>query len=364
MKKPLGIVINVSAAYIVWRVALWIIESVAPAFWPLYQRFLGPSYWANLDGVYYLTIARGGYGPYQQAFFPLYPLLIRWITVLTGINDISVSLIISHISFYLGILLFYALAEDYNKSTARWGLLLFLVFPTSFFFSAIYTESLFLFLSALCLFSSRKKWWLLAGISGGLASGTRMFGIFLFPAILCEYFSQKLRNRSILSFASLLLIPVGLCSYMAYLYFSIGDPFAFFHVQPAFGAERSGNTLIFLPQVIWRYMKIFTSVSPFSLTYAISVFEFAVLSGGLWVLWWGYKHHVRMLYLIYSLAILIIPTLTGTLSSLPRYVLSAFPLFFMFGSMHNMWIKILAFLIFMVGFILSATAFLRGYFIA
>lgn len=364
MKKPWRVLASISAAFVVWRGALWIIESVAPAFWPLYTRFLGPSFWSNFDGVYYLTIARGGYGPYQQAFFPLYPLLIRWLTKLSGIDDVTVSVLISHAAFFFGILLFYLLAYDEDRKNAKWSLLLFLLFPTSFFFAATYTESLFLLLSALCLYAAKRQWWLVAGVSGFFACTTRLFGIFLFPAVLWEYAQSRLQTRRWVHFIGICLIPLGLLSYMAYLNASIGDPLAFFHVQPAFGAGRSGNALIFLPQVAWRYLKIFFSVRPLTLTYMVSVFEFIVLIMGIWLLWLGYKRRVRTSYLIYSLAILVTPTLTGTLSSLPRYMLSAFPLFFIFGSMHNTWIKILAVIVSAVVLVLAATAFLQGYFIA
>ena len=364
MKKLWQVIAFISAVFVFRRGALGIIENTAPAFWPLSTRFLGPSFWSNFDGVYYLTIARWGYGPYQQAFFPLYPLLIRWLTKVSGIDDVTVSLLISHVSFFFGLLLFYLLARDNDQINARWSLLLFLLFPTSFFFAATYTESLFLLLSALCLYAAKRQWWLVAGVSGFFASTTRLFGIFLFPAVLWEYARSRPQARRWVHFIGICLIPVGLLSYMVYLNASIGDPLAFFHVQPAFGAERSGNALIFLPQVAWRYLKIFFSVAPLTLTYMVSVFEFIALIMGIWLLWVGYKRRVRPSYLIYSLAILVTPTLTGTLSSLPRYMLSAFPLFFIFGSVHNTWIKILAAMIFAVVFVLAATAFLQGYFIA
>jgi hypothetical protein len=36
---------------------------------------------ANFDGVYYLRIAKLGYQQYEQAFFPLYPLLISFFSL-------------------------------------------------------------------------------------------------------------------------------------------------------------------------------------------------------------------------------------------------------------------------------------------
>src|SRR3989338_6084990 len=61
---------------------------------------------ANFDGAHYLLIAKNGYSQYQQAFFPLYPLLIRWLSPLFFNNHLLTALIISNISFLLGLLIF------------------------------------------------------------------------------------------------------------------------------------------------------------------------------------------------------------------------------------------------------------------
>src|SRR3990172_6131345 len=61
---------------------------------------------ANFDGAHYLLIAKNGYSQYQQAFFPLYPLLIRWLSPFFLNNHLLTALIISNISFLLGLYFF------------------------------------------------------------------------------------------------------------------------------------------------------------------------------------------------------------------------------------------------------------------
>src|SRR3990167_11451176 len=48
---------------------------------------------ANFDGVHYLLIARQGYVQYEQAFFPLYPLFIRFLSPLFLNNHLITALL-------------------------------------------------------------------------------------------------------------------------------------------------------------------------------------------------------------------------------------------------------------------------------
>ena len=162
----------------------------------------------------------------------------------------------------------------------------------------------------------------------------------------------------------ILLVPLGLVTYMVYLWQTRGDPLAFYHVQPAFGAARSAESLILLPQVIWRYLKIVFLASPYTFPYVISLFELTSFVGSLCLLWIGYKKKVSLSYLFYAGAVMILPTLTGTLSSFPRYLLSAFPLFFIFGMIQSVYVKILLSVIFFLGLVLFCSAFLQGYFVS
>ena len=61
---------------------------------------------ANFDGAHYLLIAEQGYYQYQQAFFPLYPLLIRLLSPVFPNNRLITALVISNLSFLFGLWLF------------------------------------------------------------------------------------------------------------------------------------------------------------------------------------------------------------------------------------------------------------------
>lgn len=347
--------------FVGWRLSLVAVQSIASFLFTPYETFWGPTPWANFDGVHYLTIAQEHYYQYQQAFFPFYPMLIRWLSFATGASTSWIALGISHVSFVFGLYFFLKLSRSYRKGNSLWSVILFLLFPTSFFFVAAYPESLYFALAAGALYALEKRWWWWAGLVGMLASGTRLFGVYLLIPAIIEY--SVVKKKQIGDILGLGLIPLGLIIYMIYLWQTVGDPLAFFHVQSAFGANRSGGQLIFLPQVLWRYLKILLTVDPSSFSYMIASFELLTFIFTVYLFVKGVQKKLKLSLLLYATAVVITPTLTGTLSSFPRYLLAAFPLFFVLGSLSER-TKILLALLFGLALIYFASAFLRGYFVA
>lgn len=352
MKKLWRDTLIISVVFALWRTILLGIEAVAPLLWPLREGFLGQlSPWANFDGAHYTSIARVGYGGYQQAFFPLYPMLIRFFGFATKLPYEYSAIFVSHVAFLIGLFLFWRYLE--GTRGRAWTIAFLLLYPASFFFVAGYSESVFFALAAGTLLAIKRKQWLLAGILAGLASATRLVGVFLILPLL---FSMRLTAIS--------LAPVGLMAYMAYLWKTLGDPLAFFHVQPAFGASRSGGELIFLPQVVWRYARIFTTVPTGELLYHVAVLELLSFVLGAILLVMALRKRYGPAILLYSACVLALPSLTGTLSSMQRYVLAAFPLFAVLGDMRSVWIKTAILIVFFAILVYAATGFLQGYFIS
>jgi hypothetical protein len=311
------------------------------------ETFLGPSIWANFDGIHYLKIAQFGYAEFQQAFFPLYPLLIR---LLANIFDtpqryVISGLLISNISYVILLFVFtklLTLVKIENKKISeiniRQSLIFLSFFPTSFYFGSVYTESLFLLfllLSFLLVYLKKKFWY---GFVASLASATRFVGVFLF-------------------------VPVGLLGYMTYLGINYNDPLMFIHVQPYLGASRTTDELVFFPQVYYRYIKIFITVSISSYAWFIATVEFVFFNSTLFFLWKSWKEKLPIGWIFFSLISVIFPTLTGTLSSIPRYVLIAFPVFIVISFM-NARFKTVYFTISYILFIVFTILFTQGYWIS
>lgn len=309
-----------------------------------------------------MFIAGSGYGLYEQAFFPFYPLLIRAVSSLP-VPPVYAGLLISHIAFFLGLLLFYDFALRMDKKSAVWSVLLLLAFPTSFFFAAVYPTSLYFLLTVAAFTAIEKRKWLFAGVLGFLASLTRIYGAFLIIPAALEYI--RLHTKIAWKVVSAIgLIPLGLVVYMTYLYISFGDALSFIRVQSAFGAQRNTDKIVLLPQVLWRYAKIFTSVSPVSVEYGIAVLEIVTFVFFLYLLLRAFNTRLNTSFILYCGIVLIVPTLTGTLTSVPRYVLDAFPLFIVMGMAHNTRVKAILLFIMLVGLVICTSLFLQGYFVA
>lgn len=354
--------------FLVWRGFLFLVAVAAPQFlsyqptFPYANQFplTGLPQWlysfANFDGVHYLTIISRGYkgAALIQAFFPAYPLLVKFIplhsqTIITG-------LIWSNIFTFLTLILLFWLGKQVLKKSSTkeiWSLLLiFLLFPTSFFLGSFYSESLFLFfVLGSFLAANYKKWWL-AGLFAIGASASRVVGIILVPALLLEfllpqlsgnnllsslstrakknYFLEQLKNKvskkSILPIIFIFSGSAGLLAFMYFLWKEFSDSLYFFHVQAEFGSGRQ-EALISYPQVVFRYIKILLTYRPIGLNYLIFIQEFIAGTIGLiLILWAGKKLYIS--HTLFALGVFFIPTLTGTFSSMPRYLLVAWPIFF------------------------------------
>jgi hypothetical protein len=118
----------------------------------------------------------------------------------------------------------------------------------------------------------------------------------------------------------------GLLAYMVFLQVKFYDFLMFLHVQGGFGAERSSGALILLPQVFYRYLKIFISLGPTHMRFYNALFELVFTCLALYFLVVSFRK-IKLSYWLAALGILILPTLTGTLSSMPRYILSMFIIF-------------------------------------
>lgn len=370
--------------FLTWRTVLIVILLFAISFIPLgyKDRFLGGGplnyrvspglfAWANFDGEHYLSIAIFGYKNLEQAFFPVYPILMSFFSrpnlsdlIASLVNTTIAGLIISNVSFVLALIFLWELLRlDFSSKISYLTLFLIIIFPTSFYFGAVYNESLFLLLSVLSFYSARKSKWFAAGMFGAIASATRVFGILLLPVLLIEAWQQKISFSKLLW---LFLIPVGLGSYMWYLNLTIRDPLAFYHFQTLVGQQHQPG-IITLPQVYFRYIKMFATVSLQN-----PIFQTLVLESFIGLIFfilpvYGYFKKIRFSYLLYAMLGFLVPTVQGSFSSTPRYVIVLFPSFLAAALWVSNLPKLARVILLLLSFfalVLEASLFLRGYWVA
>lgn len=374
---------NVFASFVFWRIFLILSALFSFSAFSFQKGFLGGDLtnylqrpllwgWANFDGVHYIDIAQKGYRPLTHFFFPGYIVAIKYIGNffgLVGQYGLLISgLAISHISFVIGLWGFVQLIKlDYDNKVQKWSIALLLLFPTSFFFGSVYTESLFFASSVLTFLFARKEKWFFAGTFAFIATATRLVGIAVLAGLFLEILAQKRTKLALTSFYSFLAGCLGIGGYLYYLHIKTGDFLAFFHNIEIYGDQRSTN-IVLLPQVFYRYL--FKIIPHLDYTYFPSVFttylELGVATLFFIVLCIGFKK-LRLSYWIYFLIAYLLPPLSGSFSSFPRYVLIMFPAYILL-SQYMMTQKrlvqgiILALLLVVLS--ISTSLFVSGYWIS
>ena len=182
-KKYISIISYPTTIYLFWRLVTLLFQiflqphyKITEASATLYQRIYlsWTTYW---DVGHYTGIALKGYQYPQQAFFPLWSLLIKTISL----SDISVYALVYFLTFILGLttfILFYILASRLiGQTKAKYALILFASFPSTMFLLAGYTEGLFLTLTLLSFLLLEKRLYFLGSLVGGLTSMTRLAGV-------------------------------------------------------------------------------------------------------------------------------------------------------------------------------------------
>ena len=288
-----------------------------------------PSYFLNLffnwDSFWHHGIAELGYyfipgKPSNIAFFPLYPMTVQFSSFIVGGLRTN-GFIISNLALFLAVFYLVKLLrlEFGDDSIAGRSALYLLVFPGSLFFSYFYSEGLFLFLSLAAFYGARKKRWLSASILGCLAALTKIIGVLIVIPLLIEYFEPRLRARKIklnpakLEALSLILVPLGLLSFMTYCGIKFGDPLAFIHAQAAWGtkAVTPAGSLA----KISMFPPFFKMLYPGFLVFALLVIVVMILN------------KLRTSYIVYAGLLLLAYLSSNNLEAVPRQLSVVFPLF-------------------------------------
>jgi hypothetical protein len=220
-----------------------ITDSTIPPYHLRPDNLIMDVFGSRWDTGFYLSIVQEGY-KFQGvqfpsvAFFPLLPLLMRAFLFLTG-DPVLAGLLVANLALIAASILFYNFVlDEWGETIAGRAVWYLLIFPTSFFGSAIYTESLFLLLAVGAFYLARKGIWESAGMLGLLACLTRFVGIILAPVLFIEWLDQRRSPRAArrpdwLALVFIAAIPLGTAAYMAYLQRTFGDPLAFAHASAA-----------------------------------------------------------------------------------------------------------------------------------
>ena len=209
---------------------------------------------ARWDTDFYHQIATVGYRWDPSAFlhqnvvfFPLYPLLMRWGGALLGGHPLLAGTVISLAAFAGAIALLYRMAVLELGEEKAWPVILLVsTYPFALFYSVVYTESLFLFLTVGAFYAMRRRYLLLAALAGFAAGLTRPNGFWLaVPLLWLATRGAEGRGgrggRDVPAILAALAPLAGVAIFSAYLSVRFGDALAWMHGQAAWGMPLLGR---------------------------------------------------------------------------------------------------------------------------
>lgn len=356
MKSKIKLAFVLSLAWLFSHLSIWTFRVLTSD--RTWNEILG-----KWDAGWYEIIIHQGYEAQNFAFFPLYPMLIKYLGI--ALNITNTKFLGSFVSLFLFVCTL-ALMISFASSTrisqgrktllpqSHWSILALLMSPSSFILHTHHTESLFLFLSFVAFFLSHQKNWKGAAIFAGLCALTRNQGVLVaFCVALTPFFSKPYEHKK----ASMQFILSGIISalifslYPIYQYTKTGSFFAFLDAQQHWSHATS----------VLEYFRTFwfgnsqQSLRISGILHHIYYFLLIYLTKEIWK-----DNRVLALYCALSLAIM---PLQGELVNAFRFGLVLFPLHFCLGNkLHSMrpplrWIICLGFVVLNL---VVAEAFSRG----
>lgn len=322
---------------------------------------LGP--WTSFDGGWYLSIADGGYAfvsvdaQANVAFFPAYPLGMRWLGWVLGGNPMAAGVVLTLVSGAVAVVVFARwCALRLGSPAVRWAVVALVVYPYAWYlFGATYADALFLAAAVGAFTLVERGHPIAGGLVGAVATAARPVGAAVVVGLIVLVWARRgglsggvragvrrLRPAD----AGVLLSAVGLVGWMAYQWARFGDPLVFSRIQAAWGQESGPATwfkLDFLARLRavpchtsgWVTGEVTTcGVNQGSdLLYTAGVaLQGGLLVAGLVALPWVIRRF-GVAYGVYT-ALVLAPALLGSqdFQGAGRYLLAAFPLFALAGA--------------------------------
>lgn len=321
--------------------------------------------WSRFDAGFYVDIAQHGYWAASTLsttsnwiFLPLYPILIFFTHYPLGSSQAAfdiAGILISNLAGLAAVIYFaLLLRREFRTPVVMRSILYLLLFPLSFYLSAIYPEALFLACVLACIYYTRGQHWWLASLCGVLATLARIQGFLLVVPVAWEYWQvmsehyaplpalhgltvqQKLvawlrsrcsgpllaahEARNWWHGLAVALIPLGLAPFLIYSQLTVGDALATIHNHSVgWGRHVAAPWKVLVLALGHPQMP-----DPFDWNFWLLNVAAIVLFLGLTLLWW---RRLPITYTLYSLVMLVMPLSTGSINSIGRYYLTVFPVF-------------------------------------
>jgi hypothetical protein len=301
---------------------------------------------ARYDAGWYVAIAQDGYafqGRFDRqqtvAFFPAFPILMRAAGVVVGAEGRGVpderregrllwaGTLVSILAFAWAMTYVVRVTRDAGGGdSAVDAAALLSAYPFAVFFSAPYSESVFLLASLAAFYYYRREQWIAAGAWGLLVGLTRPNGCFLsivLALLLVEQVrASGLRDRLAARLAAAAMPGAGMLAYSAYIKHLTGEWFGWARVQEAWGRSYAGVDSV-AGGATWAanqgLIRALTARPVDALNGAALVFVLIML----WPVW----RRLGPAWAALILVSVVPPLLAGGLMSMGRITATIFPVF-------------------------------------
>ena len=316
----------------------------ASSRWRIYSNDLLdlPARW---DAGWYLTIANVGYSytsdstaAYQQniAFFPAYPMTVRFFTPLFGRHSLWVGVLVSIVAFYLALIYLLRLARSElgDEEAAKTVVMLIATYPFAVFFSAVYTESLFLLTLVAAVYHFRHDQLWRAAFWGFLCGLTRPPGFFLsvvlgLMALRSAFAHGITADRALVRRLLAAAAPgLGMLTFSAFIYRLTGHPFQWTMQNAAWGRVYKG-----LDEIVTARIDLIAAngLYDYLTTQTIDVFYSLAVILCLAAVWPIYRRF-GLPYAVFIVLNVLPPMSAGGMLSMGRVTSVLFPVFLWLGA--------------------------------
>lgn len=299
------------------------------------------------DSGWYFDIASRGYywnpdGQSSLAFFPLYPMLMRALAWPFGGGDRAIwtaGIVLSYAALLLGLAVLHRLTAATfggDREAARRTVLYVAVFPFAYFFTQVYTESLFLLTSVSAVAAASFSRWGWAGVFGALATLTRPNGILVAVplGLLALAGRPRLAELARRAFA-LTLVPLAFLGYCAFAYRLSGDPFGWLRAQAHWGYTVGNRPWVELMRMLdglerqglYGYF-LSDPLAPYYFLHAVVALAFVALTPSVFT-------RVSLALGAYLAVSLYVPLTGNALEGIGRYAATLFPAFMLLGTIGS-----------------------------
>lgn len=250
-----------------------LVDRRGPVLWPVVPSsgpFLdGFSVW---DAGWYVHIATHWYvapplptSPLggDMAFFPLFPALVRAVSVMTGTSPLAGGFLLALFTGAAAVAaVWYLTRAVAGAAVADRAALLWCLFPGAFVLSLVYAEGLTVACAGVCLLALLRRRWVLAGLTAALAGATQPAGLVLVACCGWAAVAALRKGRDRRALAAPALAPLGAAAYFGYLWARTGDPLGWFHSERLFWSRghfgpywtvvRPAAHFLYDPGAVWH----------------------------------------------------------------------------------------------------------------